>query len=65
MMVCCCSSPACMVNGCQQAAQYRNQYAPNTDPHRIGQATPVPTLTPDDIRRIVREEIERAAKEAK
>jgi len=49
-----------MVNGCQQAQNMRQTYAPNTDPYRVGQATPVPTITPDDIRRIVREEIERS-----
>lgn len=64
MMFCACANPACMVNGCQIAKGYRQEYAPNADPHRIGQATPLPPaqLTPEDIRRIVREELERQKK---
>lgn len=63
MIPCSCANPACLVNGCQIARSYRDQYAPNTDPHRIGQAVPAPSLTPDDVRRILREELERAKKE--
>lgn len=61
MFACSCSNPACQVNGCAIAKGYRQQYAA-PDPLRVGQCTPVPTLTPEDIRRIVREEIERAQK---
>jgi hypothetical protein len=64
MLACSCSNPACAVNGCAIANAQRQQYAA-PDPLRQGQCVPVPNLTPDDIRRIVREEIERASKAAK
>ena len=62
MMVCCCSNPACMVNGCMQAKSLREEFsqqAPSTCPE-------IPTivfppkqsgLTEEDVRRIIRDEI--------
>jgi hypothetical protein len=64
MFVCSCAHPSCQVNGCMQVRALRQQYAA-PDPLRQGQCTPAPNVTPDDIRRIVREEIERASKAAK
>lgn len=64
MFACCCSSPDCLVNGCAQARQYRARCA---DPLRFGHATPSfqpAPLTEEDVRRILREEIERVLKYA-
>jgi hypothetical protein len=51
-----------MVNGCQIARDLRQQYAPNTEPLRPAQCVPLQPLREEDVRRIVREEIERANK---
>lgn len=54
MSVCCCSNPACIVNGCQALRQMQADF---------GQGQPVPCvpksepLTESDIRRIFQEEL--------
>lgn len=67
MTVCCCASPDCMANGCsiQRGLQQPAQMWPPTacNPPPMGYATGVPmpviTLTAEDVRRIVREELDR------
>ena len=61
MNICCCSNPACQVNGCQNAAIVRNKLIlPIVDTQNP--VRPLPDLwqkmlTEDDVRRIVREEM--------
>lgn len=62
MMACCCANPACMVNGCQIAAQYR--YAPYATPPKDNYTYVPQPLTADDVRRLIREELDAAKAKA-
>lgn len=67
-MVCCCSNPACVVNGCMQANALRKEFsqqAPNKCPEIPTTVFPPKQsdLTEEDVRRIFREEISRVLSE--
>ena len=59
-IVCCCANPDCMVNGCARVRQL--QFKPLQEVHMPPMQWPIytaPPLTAEEIRRIVREEIDR------
>lgn len=59
-IVCSCASEDCAVNGCNRMRQLRGN---NSNPLEMGRAARhYAPATPEEIRRIVREEIERAQK---
>lgn len=64
-LVCSCASEVCAVMGCQRAAAIRQQYAYGTPPvpSLPNKTYPLQQLTADDVRRIVREELQRASGE--
>lgn len=57
--VCSCASPECLENGCILRRRYSQ-----ADPYHVVATWPPAPLTADDVRRIVREELARAAEQS-
>lgn len=63
--VCGCVNPACMAHGCQRAAIEGQRfpfptYSPNPPGPRPGQTVVLSSLSEEDVRRIIREELAKA-----
>lgn len=60
MFVCCCANPICMVNGCQQAAQYRRDYTIQPQSTTLIPATQPTVISADELQRLIREAVREA-----
>lgn len=57
MIVCSCSNPVCLINGCQQAI-FRS-YKPYTEVNRPGITREVIPISEERVRNIIREELQK------